>query len=236
MRKSVPIKSHARCQVTSISDRTNHILRFDNGTTQFDMDHYWNEDAVTSYVYNDTASIFFLYGITTSVWARPTDVYKCTTTVTGPYGPIDVSWALATAITPQPGGTYAKHGVRGCSIHDRNSTWALNQNESTEVARPSEVDVASTIAQFSMLSLAAMDQGADRLPRHLPQPADMRKNIHGRQPYRMSKLIVNWSFAIPIVCAVPLLQLVFLLPIIFFARDTVVKDESHLCTARLLGV
>jgi hypothetical protein len=100
MRKNVPIKSHTRCQVTSSSDRTSSILRFDNGTTQFDMDHYWNEDAVTSYVYNDTASMFVLYGITISVRARPTDVYKCTTTVAGPYGPINVSWALATAITP----------------------------------------------------------------------------------------------------------------------------------------
>jgi hypothetical protein len=186
-------------------------------------------------VYNDTASILALYGATASVWARPTDIYNCTTTVSGPYRPINVSWALATAITPQPDSTYAKHGVRGSSIHDRNSAWALNQNRSTELARPSEVDVASTIAQFSMLSLAAMYQGADRLPRRLPQPADMRKNTHGRQPYRMSKLIVNWSFAISVVCAVPLLQLVFLLLIIFFARDTVVKDESHLCTARLLA-
>jgi hypothetical protein len=232
--KSAPINSYARCQVTSINDRNDSIIRFDDLTAPFDMYHYWDDDAVTLYLYNDTASIFVLYGTTGSVGALPTDLYNCTTTVTGPYGPIDVSWALATAITPQSGSTYTKHGVRDSSTYGKNSAWALNQNF-TSLARPSEVDVASTIAQFSLLCLAAMDQGADRLPSRLPQPADMRKKIHGRQPYRMSKLRVNWFFAIPIVCTVLLLQLVFLLLTIFFANDTVVKDESHLCSARLLA-
>jgi hypothetical protein len=111
----------------------------------------------------------------------------------------------------------------------------INYGKTPNVDRLTEADVASTIAQFSMLCLAAMDQGADNLPPGVPRPANLRTLGKGRQPYRALKLNVNWPFAIAIVCTVPLVQFVFPLLIIFFANDTVVNDESYLCTARLLA-
>jgi hypothetical protein len=56
-------------------------------------------------------------------------------------------------------------------------------------------------------------------------------------PFKFQEFLlkVHWSFAIAILCLVPALQLTVLLAIVFFANDTVVKDDSHLCVARLLA-
>jgi hypothetical protein len=59
--------------------------------------------------------------------------------------------------------------------------------------------------------------------------------LWGKKPYQALRLAVNWAFAIAIMGAIPVLQLIVLLTIVFFANDVVVKDESHLNTARLLA-
>jgi hypothetical protein len=63
----------------------------------------------------------------------------------------------------------------------------------------------------------------------------LRKMVRGKVPYQALKIDVKWVYAIAIMCAVPGLQLLVLLTIAFFANDVVVKDESHLNTARLLA-
>ncbi|CAO2655122.1 Nn.00g101860.m01.CDS01 [Neocucurbitaria sp. VM-36] len=96
--------------------------------------------------------------------------------------------------------------------------------------------VAKSIAQFSLTALAAADQDTEWLERFaLPNGDDIRVEVVGQQPYQALQLTVQWGYAIAIICAVPLLQLAVLMAIIFFANDIVVKEESHLCTARLLA-
>jgi hypothetical protein len=98
---------------------------------------------------------------------------------------------------------------------------------------------ASTLAQFSMTALAAADQGAEYLPPTLLPISELRYLRNDpeafEQPYRPSELLIRWSYAIAILCVVPVLQMSVLLAIVLSAKSIIVKDESHLCTTRLLA-
>ncbi|KAF2821311.1 hypothetical protein CC86DRAFT_426541 [Ophiobolus disseminans] len=93
-------------------------------------------------------------------------------------------------------------------------------------AEPNTTLVASTIAQFSMLAVAGLDQG---------HPASLQIWKQGRQPYRASRTKINWPFLLANVCAAQLIQTVFLLAGIILANDIIVKEELQICTARLLA-
>ncbi|KAG9192680.1 hypothetical protein G6011_11414 [Alternaria panax] len=184
----------------------------------------WATDTITSYICHNGKDVNILYKPSSHNGTYSTRLYACTNKLSGPYGPSNASVALATAIPSQ-----------ATTRHTVDNAWNISQETISNYTKLKEAEVASTILKFSMLCLTAMDQGTDNLRKGLPQPEQLRTFLEGTEPYGASTLKVNRPFAIAIVCAVPLLQLVFLLLITFFASDVVVKDESQLCNARLLS-
>jgi hypothetical protein len=187
--------------------------------------------------------------------------YNCTSSVSGPFETLSNSTQvladdvklysinahkLAAAIAHPNVTEPDRDPFSGSALYEGVDAWTLNHTDKLsydDLARRA----ANSIAQFSMTALAAADQGIDFLPEHIPRGDDLRIitrqnsrsnqkfNRVGSQPYTPSVLKVKWIYAIAILCAVPGLQLVVLLTIIFFADSTVVKDDSHVCIARLLA-
>lgn len=52
--------------------------------------------------------------------------------------------------------------------------------------------------------------------------------------YMPLQLSVSWPYALAILAAIPFLQAVCLLAVVWYAGDVAVKDESYLSTAKLL--
>jgi hypothetical protein len=83
---------------------------------------------------------------------------------------------------------------------------------------------ARYISQYSIAALAAMDrQGPNATI------AD------GMQPQQALKVTVEWANAIALLAAIIVLQLVFLLLVVFQANKAVIKDDSFLAIAKLLA-
>jgi len=82
--------------------------------------------------------------------------------------------------------------------------------------------VASNIAMFTTNAIAAMDDNGPRI------------TIAGYYPTTPSSLSVEWKYAIPIICVVPITQLIVLFIVCIWSNGAVVKDGSYLSAARLL--
>jgi hypothetical protein len=53
-------------------------------------------------------------------------------------------------------------------------------------------------------------------------------------PITSVQLVIMWKYAIPNLIGIPALQLVFLIAVVLWANDAVVRSDSTLSTARLL--
>jgi hypothetical protein len=172
----------------------------------------------------------------------PVWLYNCTNTVShiggnNPYGQ-DISDRSARAFAAASGsyrnsttGEWASY-----QTYDWSQAWVLHDDYKRHAN--DEVFAATTLSQFSLTSIANADHvegEAAWLPDDIPPRKALRKMLWGKKPYQALRLAVNWAFAIAIMGAIPVLQLIVLLTIVFFANDVVVKDESHLNTARLLA-
>lgn len=82
--------------------------------------------------------------------------------------------------------------------------------------------VARLVSIFATDAIAAMDD------------AGPRKTIPGYYPNTASELNVEWNYSIPILCVVPVVQLIVLFIVCIWANGAVIKDGSYLSTARLL--
>ena len=220
---------------------------------------YWWTGAITTYMYSDDAApaegsipcscaaIYVLHRSVYDTRYEPTHLYKCKNEILGYGGRFSESGTYAfTALVLAAAIAYRQNitqdeklkpqDILKIKTYTPESAWALAfETTPPSPAVPDATAVASTIAQYSMLALAAMDQGVEPLVPGMDRPADLRTWEWGSQPYRTSKINVNWPFIIAIVCAVPLIQMVFLLAVVILANDIVVKDESQLCMARLLA-
>jgi hypothetical protein len=250
---SADCKGYAILNTTTTSvvykDAQNDTQSFDVPWTgrQWDANNtFWRTGVGATYVH-DTASdcgprCARMYIISTQNYNRaPVWLYNCTNTVSQISGTNLYSQHLSDA---------SARSFAAASGHYRNSTngeWATYQtydwsqawvlHDKRKLHANDEVFAAATLAQFSLTSIANADHVEETvswLPTYIPARKALRKTVRGKKPYQALRLGVNWKYAIAIMCAVPGLQLLVLLTIVFFANDVVVKDESHLNTARLL--
>jgi hypothetical protein len=84
------------------------------------------------------------------------------------------------------------------------------------------VDMARLIMSFTAGAISAMDENGPRL------------NVTGDAPGPAQVVNVKWKFSLLILAGVPLFQTIVLLLVIMFANKAIIKDTSHLSTARLL--
>lgn len=174
---------------------------------------------------------------------KPVWLYNCTNTVgqiegNNPYAQLSDTSARAFAASSA---SYrnATDGLWTNNVqYDWSNAWVISPSANFRTRPNDEVFAAASLAQFSMTALGNVDQVGEVqtwLPPEVITRKQLRKMVPGRRPYQALKLAVTWVYAIAIMCAVPGMQLVVLLTIVFFANDVVVKDESHLNTARLLA-
>lgn len=81
---------------------------------------------------------------------------------------------------------------------------------------------AGYIARFAANSIAAMDDSGPRI------------SVPGDYPVPTVALVVEWKYAIPVLCVVPAIQFVVLLLVCAFANGALIKDGGYLAAARLL--
>jgi hypothetical protein len=252
------ISASASCKGYSILNYTSTSVIYQdaqNTTQSFDIpwvgrpwstkNPIWYPGLGANYIYDSKSDCgprcARMYIISTQVFVKsPSWFYNCTNTVASiegnsPYAPLSDASArsLAAASAAYRNATDGEWATN--KAYDWSNPWtlyALNKQYIND-----EIYAASSLAQFSLVSLANADHvegTAAWLPPEIPAREAIRKIVRGSKPYQALRLGVNWAYAIAIMCAVPGLQLIVLLTIVFFANDVVVKDESHLNTARLL--
>ncbi len=85
-----------------------------------------------------------------------------------------------------------------------------------------ELMMAGLVMRFTAGAIAAMDAGGPRV------------NVRGYAPAPAQFLNVKWNFAGAIVGGIPVAQFIILCIVVGFANKAIIKDTSHLSTARLL--
>lgn len=85
-----------------------------------------------------------------------------------------------------------------------------------------ELDMATLIMRFTAGAVAAMDAGGPRV------------NVTGYGPAPAQFLNVRWNYAGAILGGIPVAQFLILCAVVAFANKAIIKDTSHLSTARLL--
>ncbi|KAL9108182.1 MAG: hypothetical protein Q9227_007037 [Pyrenula ochraceoflavens] len=80
----------------------------------------------------------------------------------------------------------------------------------------------SQVTSFSMNAIAAMDDHGSRV------------NTTGIRPLYGLQATVEWKWAAPLLGVIPVLQFLALIAVIAWANKAIIKDDSHLATARLL--
>jgi len=83
-------------------------------------------------------------------------------------------------------------------------------------------DMAHLLMSFTAGAISALDENGPRT------------NVTGDVPGPAQVVNVKWKYSILILAGVPLAQLLVLLLVIMFANKAIIKDTSHLSTARLL--
>jgi hypothetical protein len=86
----------------------------------------------------------------------------------------------------------------------------------------SEPDMARLVMKFTAGAISALDQNGPRL------------NVTGYAPAPAQILTVQWNYAGTILAALPVAQALVLLSVVLLANKAIIKDTSHLSTARLL--
>lgn len=87
---------------------------------------------------------------------------------------------------------------------------------------PGVANVAQTIMGFTAGGIAATDVNGPRI------------NVTGYYPTQAQVVQVEWNYAIPLLAGIAGGQFLVLLAVLIFANKVIIKDESHLATARLL--
>ncbi|KAK6376195.1 hypothetical protein LTS17_007446 [Exophiala oligosperma] len=100
-------------------------------------------------------------------------------------------------------------------VYPSDSSWSPPGNYT-------EGDMAALIMRFTAGAVAAMDAGGPRL------------NVKGYGPAPAQFLNVQWKYAGAILGAIPVAQFLILCFVVAFANKAIIKDTSHLSTARLL--
>lgn len=84
------------------------------------------------------------------------------------------------------------------------------------------MDMARLVMSFAAGAISAMDENGPRL------------NVTGQAPGPAQVVNVKWKFSLLILAGVPFVQAIVLFLVIMFANKAIIKDTSHLSTARLL--
>jgi hypothetical protein len=207
---------------------------------------FWHQGVGATYVH-DTKSdcgsrCARVYIISTQNFNKPPVwLYNCTNTMSAidgnnPYAPMTDATARAFAASAASYRNTTTFEFKTFQKYDWSQSWVLH--DPMKKKQNDEIFAATTLAQFSITALANVDHTEGEtawLPDDIPARMSLRKMVPGKMPYQALKIDVSWGYALAIMCAVPGLQLLVLLTIVFFANDVVVKDESHLNTARLLA-
>jgi hypothetical protein len=85
-----------------------------------------------------------------------------------------------------------------------------------------ELMMARLVMRFTAGAIAAIDAGGPRV------------NVTGYAPAPAQFLNVQWNFAGAILGGIPVAQFIILCIVVGFANKAIIKDTSHLSTARLL--
>lgn len=83
-------------------------------------------------------------------------------------------------------------------------------------------DIASLVMSFTAGAISALDENGPRA------------NATGMVPGPAQVVNVKWKYSLLILAGVPLFQMIILFLVIMFANKAIIKDTSHLSTARLL--
>ncbi|KAL9624858.1 MAG: hypothetical protein Q9160_000905 [Pyrenula sp. 1 TL-2023] len=120
-------------------------------------------------------------------------------------------WAGAIAST----GFYTNEATISYQLYSTGSPWSppFDMDES---------DMQAQLSSFSMNGIAALDDHG------------MRINVTGNQPSYALAATVEWKWAAAVLGVIPVLQFLALVAVIAWANKAVIKDDSHLSTARLL--
>ena len=135
----------------------------------------------------------------------------------------DPAWAIAGAVgwtgyVAPLGDGYYEH--LEYQLFSNDSYWS----PAIPLTASGRFSAARYISQYSIAALAAMDrQGPNATI------AD------GMQPQQALKVTVEWANALALLAAIIVLQLVFLLLVVFQANKAVIKDDSFLAIAKLLA-
>ncbi|KAK5360458.1 hypothetical protein LTR11_010286 [Exophiala xenobiotica] len=121
-------------------------------------------------------------------------------------------------------------GWSGVVTYDQNGTLASNiqmlQYPADSMWSPpgnyTELMMARLVMRFTAGAIAAIDAGGPRL------------NATGYAPAPAQFLNVQWNFAGAILGGIPVAQFIILCLVVGFANKAIIKDTSHLSTARLL--
>ncbi|KAH7095322.1 hypothetical protein FB567DRAFT_512310 [Paraphoma chrysanthemicola] len=207
---------------------------------------FWSAGVGASYIHDFKAECgprcARMYIISTQYFkAPPYWLYNCTNTVgqiegNNPYAKLSDLSARALAASSASYRNSSTGLWTNNVQYDWSNPWVLHPGSNPKNKPNEEIFAATSLAQFSLTSIGNVDKIDEvDIPAEVITRKQLRKMVQGKRPYQALKLSVTWSYAIAIICAVPALQLLVFLTIIFVANDVVVKDESHLNTARLLG-
>lgn len=104
-------------------------------------------------------------------------------------------------------------------LYEYASDWSLNSYVNND---PGTDTVAQTLMAFTAEGLAATDDNGPRV------------NVTGYYPTQAQVVDVEWKWAIALLAGIPGCQFLVLLAVLIWANKVIIKDTSHLATARLL--
>jgi hypothetical protein len=104
-------------------------------------------------------------------------------------------------------------------LYEYDSDWALNAYPDNQ---PGTAAVAQNIMEFTAGGIAATDVYGPRI------------NVTGYYPTQGQVVDIQWNWAVLLLAGIPGGQFLVLLAVLIWANKVIIKDESHLSTARLL--
>jgi hypothetical protein len=104
-------------------------------------------------------------------------------------------------------------------VYEYESVWSLNGYTNND---PGAAIVAQYVMAFTAEGIAATDVNGPRI------------NVTGDYPTQAQVVDMEWKWAISLLAGIPGGQFLVLLAVLIWANKVIIKDESHLATARLL--
>lgn len=112
-------------------------------------------------------------------------------------------------------GFFYVNDTREVQLYEQGSIWAPPGDMAN-------TDVAYLISEFTMGAVGALDDHGHR------------RNVSGEEPFYALHVTVEWKWAASLLGVIPLIHFLAMIAVIAWANKAIIKDDSHLATARLL--